>query len=64
MKFVLYILIVILFTTCGDSQNLSPVSKSYIDEVITLLQNNSINKNKINWEELHIPVYIDPLSRI
>lgn len=46
-----------LFTTCGDSQNLSPVSKSYIDEVITLLQNNSINKNKINWEDFRNDVY-------
>ncbi|MCF8254132.1 MAG: S41 family peptidase [Bacteroidia bacterium] len=46
-----------LFTTCGNSQNLSPVSKSYIDEVINLLQNNSINKDKINWEEFRNDVY-------
>jgi len=57
MKYVFYILIVSLFTTCGDSQNLSPVSKIYIDEVITLLQNNSINKNKINWEDFRNDVY-------
>jgi carboxyl-terminal processing protease len=57
MKYVFYILIVSLFATCGDSQNLSPVSKSYIDEVITLLQNNSINKNKINWEDFRDDVY-------
>ncbi len=46
MKYLFYILIVSLFTTCGDSQNHSPVSKNYIDEVITLLQNNSINKKQ------------------
>jgi len=57
MKYVFYILIVSLFTACEDSQNLSPVSKSYIDEVITLLQNNSINKNKINWEDFRNDVY-------
>ncbi len=57
MKYVFYFLIVCLFTTCGDSQNLSAVSKSYIDEVITLLQNNSINKNKINWEDFRNDVY-------
>ena len=57
MKYVFYILIVSLFTTCIDSQNLSPISKSYIDEVITLLQNNSINKNKINWEDFRNDVY-------
>jgi C-terminal processing protease CtpA/Prc len=45
-------------TTCVNSQNLSPVSKSYIDEVITLLQNNSINKNKINWEDFRNDVYL------
>ena len=50
-------MIVILFTACGDSQNLSPVSKSYIDEVITLLQHNSINRNKINWEDFRNDVY-------
>ncbi len=57
MKYVFYFLIVCLFTTCRDSQNLSVVSKSYIDEVITLLQNNSINKNKINWEDFRNDVY-------
>ncbi len=57
VKYVFYILIVSLFTTCADSQNLSPVSKSYIDEVITLLQNHSINKNKINWEDFRNDVY-------
>ena len=57
LKYVFYILIVILFTACGDSQNLSPVSKSYIDEVITLLQHNSINRNKINWEDFRNDVY-------
>ena len=57
VKYLFYILIVSLFTTCGDSQNHSPVSKSYIDEVITLLQNNSINKNKINWEDFRNDLY-------
>jgi hypothetical protein len=56
-KYVFYLLIVSLFTTCGVSQNLSTVSKTYIDEVITLLKNNSINKNKINWEEFRNDVY-------
>ncbi len=54
---VFYILTVILFTTCADSQNLSPISKGYIDEVITLLHNKSINKNKINWEDFRTDVY-------
>jgi carboxyl-terminal processing protease len=55
---VFYILIVI-FTSCsnGDSRHISPVAKNYIDEVITLLQNNSINKNKINWEDFRNDVY-------
>jgi carboxyl-terminal processing protease len=57
MKYVFYILLVSLFRTCGDSQDLSPVSKNYIDEVITLLQNNSINKNKIDWEAFRNDVY-------
>ncbi len=57
MKYVFYISIVSLFTTCGDCQNLSPISKNYIDEVITLLQNNSINKNKINWVDFRNDVY-------
>lgn len=58
-KYVCYILVVSIFTSCGDinSQSLSPVAKSYIDEVITLLQNNSINKNKINWEDFRTDVY-------
>ncbi|MBP6302467.1 MAG: S41 family peptidase [Bacteroidia bacterium] len=57
-QYVFYILIVI-FTSCrnGDSHHISPVAKSYIDEVITLLQNNSINKNKINWEDFRNDVY-------
>jgi hypothetical protein len=55
---VFYILIVI-FTSCsnGDSRHISPIAKNYIDEVITLLQNNSINKNKINWEDFRNDVY-------
>jgi carboxyl-terminal processing protease len=58
-KYVLYILVVSLFASCvnKNSQNISPVAKSYIDEVITLLQNNSINKNKINWEEFRNDIY-------
>ncbi len=54
---VFYILTVILFTNCANSQNLSPISKGYIDEVIAVLQNNSINKNKINWEDFRNDVY-------
>ena len=57
MKYVFYILIVSLTSTCGASQNLSPVAKSYIDEVIALLQHNSINKNKIPWEDFRNDVY-------
>ena len=59
-QYVFYILIVIFFISCsnGDSRHISPIAKNYIDEVISLLQNNSINKNKINWEDFRNDIYI------
>jgi carboxyl-terminal processing protease len=58
-KYVIYILAVSLLTSFDNRKapNLSAVAKSYIDEVITLLQNNSLNKNKINWKEFRNDVY-------
>jgi carboxyl-terminal processing protease len=58
-KYLLYMLIVNIYTSCENrnSQNLSPIAKNYIDEVIALLQNNSINKNKMNWEEFKNDIY-------
>jgi carboxyl-terminal processing protease len=59
-KYINHILIIFLCIICGNinSQNLSPAAKNYIDEVITLLQSNSINKNKINWEDFRNDIYI------
>ena len=58
-KYVFYICSVSLFISCRytDFQHPSPIAKSYIDEVITLLQNNSINKNQINWGNFRNDVY-------
>ena len=58
-KYLLYLVSVIAFQNCsyGNSNNISPIAKNYIDEVITLLQNNSINKNKINWDDFRNDVY-------
>jgi len=58
-KYLFYFLTVISFLNCSyrNSSNISPIAKNYIDEVITLLKNNSINRNKINWEDFRNDVY-------
>jgi hypothetical protein len=58
-NFFFYFLITICCINCNhkNSINISPIAKNYIDEVITILQNNSINKNKINWEDFRNDVY-------
>jgi carboxyl-terminal processing protease len=59
-QYVFYILIIIFFISCNNenSRHISLIAKNYIDEVITLLQNNSINKNKINWKDFRNDIYI------
>jgi carboxyl-terminal processing protease len=58
-KYLFYFLTVISFLNCShrNSRHISPIAQNYIDEVITLLQNNSINKNNINWEDFRNDVY-------
>lgn len=43
--------LIFLLGSCNNQQpcQLSSVSKKYLEEIITILQTNSINKNKINW---------------
>lgn len=54
-----YFLLVIILIGCSNkkSDSISPIAKEYVDEVITLLQNNSVNKNKIDWAIFKKDVY-------
>jgi hypothetical protein len=58
-KYILYFVIVLSFAHCSvkSSRNISPIAKNYIYEVISILKNNSINKDKINWEDFTNDVY-------
>lgn len=58
-KYILCFLIVLSFADCNDntSRNISPIAKNYIDEVISILKNNSINKDKINWKDFTNDIY-------
>lgn len=54
-----YLLTITCFFNCNyrHSSNISPIAKNYIDEVISILENNSINKNTINWQDFKNDVY-------
>jgi len=58
-RYLFFIFVSGVYISCGNSnsQNLSPVAKNYIDEVINLLQHNSINKYKINREDFQEDIY-------
>jgi hypothetical protein len=58
-KYLFYILVAGMYLSCGNRNiyKLTPVSQNYIDEVIDILEHNSVNKGKINWEEFRIDVY-------
>ena len=58
-KYVLIILITSLGLSCGNinSQNCSPIAQKYLDEVIDVLRNNSVNKNTIDWEDFSKDIY-------
>ncbi len=53
----LLILTICINCNSRNSHNISPIAKNYIDEVINLLQSNSINKNNINWQDFKRDVY-------
>lgn len=47
-----YLIIIILFVSCKTNTtegNISPEAVNYIDEVITILKVNSVNRDKIDW---------------
>jgi carboxyl-terminal processing protease len=58
-KYVLIILIPGLGLSCRNitSQNCSPMAQKYLDEVIDVLRNNSVNKNTIDWEDFRNDIY-------
>ncbi len=59
-KKILIIVIVLTFSlSCKNntSKSISPTAKEYIDEVITLLENNSVNRNTIEWEKFKTKIY-------
>ena len=58
-KYVLIVLIPGLGLSCGNinSQNCSPIAQKYLDEVIDVLRNNSVNKNTIDWEDFSKDIY-------
>jgi carboxyl-terminal processing protease len=55
----LFILIITSSVSCGNrnAPHLSPIAKNYIDEVLILLQQNSVNKNTINWDDFRNDIY-------
>lgn len=59
-KKILIIVIVLTFSlSCKNntSKSISPTAKEYIDEVITILENNSVNRNTIEWEKFKTKIY-------
>ncbi|MBF02211.1 MAG: hypothetical protein CMP76_02830 [Flavobacterium sp.] len=59
-KKILIIIIVLTFLlSCKNNatKSISPTAKKYIDEVITILENNSVNRNKIEWEKFKRKIY-------
>lgn len=58
-KYIYYILIACIYTSCGNiqAQNLSPIAKNYIDEVVNLLQKKSVNRKNINWKVFRNDIY-------
>lgn len=55
-----YLVIIILFVSCKTNtteSNISPEAVNYIDEVITVLKANSVNRDKINWTAFRAKVF-------
>lgn len=60
MKFTTQLLLIICTFSCGVKQSnaISPVAKEYIEEVISLLEDKSINRNQIDWKAFREDIYL------
>jgi carboxyl-terminal processing protease len=58
-KLLRYSFLVLSLVSCSDDERLviSPGAKGYIDEVLDLMQRNSINKKTIDWADFKSKVY-------
>jgi C-terminal processing protease CtpA/Prc len=52
-----YLLFLLLLTGCKSTDaSITPEAEAYIDEVITIMQANSVNKGKIDWKDFRLKV--------
>lgn len=52
-----YILLFLLFNCVETTKPISPLAKKYLDDVISILQTNSINRKTIDWRDFKKKVY-------
>lgn len=54
-----YLLTLLIFTACSkkETYKLAPEVKEYLDEVITILEHNSVNKYNIEWHVFRKEIY-------
>ena len=57
MKILYYICLIIAFTGCHTKNSVPKEVSEYLTETLDLLENKSINKNKIDWDEFRIDVF-------
>lgn len=56
-SFALFLVIVFLWMCCKTPNNISPEAEKYLNEVLSLLQKNSVNKQNINWNNFRNEVF-------
>jgi C-terminal processing protease CtpA/Prc len=58
-KLLLYAFLILSIISCSDDDppSISPGAKNYLDEVLDLMQRNSINKKTIDWSDFKSKVY-------
>ena len=45
----IFFLLLLLISCDVPAKKISPVAEKYLEEVLTILESNSVNRNKINW---------------
>jgi len=51
MKYLKYLLFALLTVTCKSKDTVSSAAYSYLSEILSTMQENSINRNTIDWEK-------------
>lgn len=57
MKILLYTILISTFIGCHTKNSIPKEIEAYLNETIDLLENKSVNKNKIDWNEFRVDVF-------